>query len=69
MGLDAATSDAVVAKYLRRERGGTPSTWLERETVPIQFQITIIILGFVCEVGGKEERLAPCSEDYMNGSP
>ena len=67
MGLDVATSDSVVAKNLRRERGGTFSSWFERETVPIAFQITFIIWGYVCEVGGKEERMATCSEDYMNG--
>ena len=56
MGLDVATSDSVVAKNLRRERGGTLSSWFEREAVPIPFQITFIILGYVCEVGGKEEK-------------
>ena len=66
MGL-TANSDSVVAKYLRRERGGTPSSWFERDAVPIPFQIKITILGFVCEVKGKEERMATCSEDYMNG--
>ena len=49
MGLDAATSDSVVDKYIRRERGGTPSSLFGREAVQIPFQITFIILEGVAK--------------------
>ena len=38
MGRDAATYHSVLDKYFCRERGGTPSSWFEREAVQISFQ-------------------------------